>query len=83
MFTLIERWFPDPLVPNYFYQGVYYQIEDALACVIIAFPSIFGFSAAVAMAKPFTTPTKSRSVIRMCLQSVQLPRLQVPRLSLK
>ena len=38
MFTLIERWFPDPLAQTYFYRGVYYQVADSLACVIIAFP---------------------------------------------
>jgi hypothetical protein len=38
LFTLIERWFPDPLVPTYYYRGAYYQMADALACVIIAFP---------------------------------------------
>src|SRR5882762_3100129 len=38
LFTLIERWFPDPLAQNYFYRGAYYQIADSLACVIIAFP---------------------------------------------
>ena len=40
MFTLIDRWFKDPLSPanNYYYAGGYSQIADSLACMIVAFP---------------------------------------------
>lgn len=37
MFTLIDRWFKDPLSPTY-YGYSYYEMADALACVIVAFP---------------------------------------------
>lgn len=37
-FTLIERWIPDPLAPANYYSGGYYQMADALASVIVAFP---------------------------------------------
>jgi len=38
MFTLIERWFPDPLSPRSYYQNSYYEMAGALAALIIAFP---------------------------------------------
>ncbi len=38
MFTLIDRWIKDPLSPNYYYGGSYYQIADSLSCIIVAFP---------------------------------------------
>jgi len=38
MFTLIDRWFKDPLNPMNYYADGYYQIADSLACVIVAFP---------------------------------------------
>jgi Domain of unknown function (DUF5671) len=37
-FTLIERWIRDPLAPNNPYSYGYYQMADALASVIVAFP---------------------------------------------
>jgi hypothetical protein len=43
MFTLIERWFKDPLSPanQYNYFDSYYQMADSMACVIVAFPVYF------------------------------------------
>lgn len=38
LFTLIDQWIKDPLSPNNYYRGGYYQIADSLASVIIAFP---------------------------------------------
>ena|SRR5271168_4361881 len=38
MFTLIERWFKDPLSAVNEYSGGYYQMADSLASVIVAFP---------------------------------------------
>src|SRR6516164_3993159 len=38
MFTLIERWLPDPLSPRGYYRNSYYEMADALAALIIAFP---------------------------------------------
>jgi hypothetical protein len=31
LFTLIERWFPDRLVPTYYYRGAYYQMAELCA----------------------------------------------------
>jgi len=38
MFTLIDRWFKDPLSPRNYYSASYYQMADSLACIIVAFP---------------------------------------------
>jgi len=38
IFTLIERWFPDPVAPRYYYSNGYYEMASALASIIIAFP---------------------------------------------
>jgi Domain of unknown function (DUF5671) len=38
LFTLIDRWFKDPLSPISYYASGYYQMADSLACVIVAFP---------------------------------------------
>ena len=40
MFTLIDRWFKDPLSPanQSYYSNSYYEMADSLACVIVAFP---------------------------------------------
>ena len=39
MFTLIDRWIRDPLSPSInYYAGVYYQMADSLAYMIVAFP---------------------------------------------
>jgi hypothetical protein len=71
MFTLIERWFPDPLATNYFYQGVYYQIADALACVIIAFPIYLWVTRAI-LREMQLHPEKLESPIRKWLTYIAL-----------
>jgi hypothetical protein len=38
IFSLIDRWIRDPLSPQNYYAGTFYQIADSLACVIVAFP---------------------------------------------
>src|SRR6266851_3010315 len=38
MFTLIDWWIKDPLSPNNYYSGGYYEIADSLACIIVTFP---------------------------------------------
>jgi len=38
IFTLIERCFPDPVAPRYYYSNGYYEMASALASIIIAFP---------------------------------------------
>lgn len=40
MFTLIEHWFKDPATTNY-YGGSSYELADALASMIVAFPVYF------------------------------------------
>jgi hypothetical protein len=38
VFSLIERWIPDPLSSSSPYLSSNYQMADSLACVIVAFP---------------------------------------------
>jgi hypothetical protein len=38
VFTLIEWWIKDPLIPNNSYDNSYYEIAVSLACIIVAFP---------------------------------------------
>src|ERR1700726_1443378 len=39
MFTLIDRWIRGPLSSSFnYYAGVYYQMADSLAYMIVAFP---------------------------------------------
>jgi hypothetical protein len=38
IFTLIDRWIPDPLSSPGTYQNAYYQMANSLASVIVAFP---------------------------------------------
>lgn len=39
LFTLIDRWIKDPLNSRPYYGNTYYQMADALASVIVAFPA--------------------------------------------
>lgn len=41
LFTLIDHWIKDPLNQSTYYGNPYYQMADALASVIVAFPVYF------------------------------------------
>ena len=71
MFTLIERWFPDPLVPTYYYRGAYYQMADSLACVIIAFPVYLWVTRAI-LRELRLNPEKLQSSVRKWLTYIAL-----------
>jgi hypothetical protein len=71
VFTMIERWFPDPLSPSYFYRGAYYQIADSLACVIIAFPVYLWVTRSV-LVESRQHPEKLESSIRKWLTYIAL-----------
>jgi hypothetical protein len=71
LFTLIERWFPDPLVPTYYYRGAYYQMADALACVIIAFPVYLWVTRAI-LRELQLHPEKLESSVRKWLTYIAL-----------
>lgn len=71
VFTLIERWFPDPLSPSYFYRGAYYQIADSLACVIIAFPVYLWVTRSI-LVESRLHPEKLESSIRKWLTYIAL-----------
>jgi hypothetical protein len=71
VFTLIERWFPDPLSPSYFYRGAYYQIADSLSCVIIAFPAYLWVTHSI-LVESRLHPEKLESSIRKWLTYIAL-----------
>jgi Domain of unknown function (DUF5671) len=71
VFTVIERWFPDPLGPGYFYRGAYYQIADSLACVIIAFPVYLWVTRSI-LVESRLHPEKLESSIRKWLTYIAL-----------
>ena len=71
LFTLIERWFPDPLVPTYYYRGAYYQMADALACVIIAFPAYLWVTRSI-LRELQLHPEKLESSVRKWLTYIAL-----------
>jgi hypothetical protein len=71
MFTLIERWFADPLVPTYYYRGAYYQMADSLACVIVAFPVYLWVTRAI-LREVQLSPEKLQSSVRKWLTYIAL-----------
>lgn len=38
LFTFIDRWFPDPLVAQRYYENSRYAVSSEMACIIVAFP---------------------------------------------
>jgi len=38
LFTLVDRWFPDPAVPQRYDEGSRYAVSSQMACIIVAFP---------------------------------------------
>ena len=71
LFTLIERWFPDPLAATYSYRGAYYQIADSLACVIIAFPIYLWITRSI-LREMELHPEKLQSSVRKWLTYIAL-----------
>lgn len=72
MFTLIERWITDPLSPtNYDYRGTYYEMADALACVIVAFP-VYLFVMRYIVGEVEAHPEKVESPVRKWLTYIAL-----------
>jgi hypothetical protein len=71
LFTLIERWFPDPLAPNYYFRGAYYQMADSLACVMIAFPIYLWVTRSI-LREMQLHPEKLQSSVRKWLTYIAL-----------
>lgn len=71
LFTLIERWFPDPLAPANYFRGAYYQIADSLACVIIAFPIYLWVTRSI-LREMDLHPEKLQSSVRKWLTYIAL-----------
>jgi hypothetical protein len=71
MFTLIERWFKDPLSPVNYYAGGYYQMADSLACVIVAFP-VYVFVMRYIIRELEGHPEKLESPVRKWLTYIAL-----------
>lgn len=38
LFTFIDRWFPDPVAAQRYYQSSRYEVSSEMACIIVAFP---------------------------------------------
>jgi hypothetical protein len=73
MFALIDRWFKDPLSPNYasYYSNNYYEMADSLACVIVAFP-IYVFVMRYIVRELEGNPGKLESPVRKWLTYLAL-----------
>ena len=71
MFTLIDRWFKDPLSPTNYYAGGYYQMADSLACVIVAFP-VYVFVMRYIIYEVEGHPEKLESPVRKWLTYIAL-----------
>jgi hypothetical protein len=71
LFTLIERWFPDPLAATYSFRHAYYQIADSLACVIIAFPIYLWITRSI-LREMDLHPEKLQSSVRKWLTYIAL-----------
>src|SRR5450755_170026 len=70
MFTLIERWFKDPLSPAS-YVNSSYEMANALACVIVAFP-IYVFVMRYIVREIERHPAKLESPVRKWLTYLAL-----------
>jgi hypothetical protein len=71
MFTLIDRWIKDPLSPMNYYGGGLYQMADALACVIVAFP-VYIFVMRYIIRESESNPGKLESPVRKWLTYIAL-----------
>jgi hypothetical protein len=71
MFTLIDRWFKDPLSPRSYYAGGYYQIADSLASVMVAFP-VYIFVMRYIIRESEGHPGKLESPVRKWLTYIAL-----------
>jgi hypothetical protein len=71
MFTLIERWFADPLAPRTYYQNSYYEMAGALASLIIAFP-VYLWVTRYIVRELETHPEKLESAVRKWLTYIAL-----------
>jgi Domain of unknown function (DUF5671) len=71
LFTLIDRWFKDPLNPVPYYGNAYYQIADSLASLIVAFP-IYMFVMRYIVRELEVHPEKLDSPVRKWLTYIAL-----------
>ena len=71
IFTLIEHWIKDPLALRNYNSNVYYQMAEALACVIVAFP-LYLLTMRYIARELKTHPEKLESSIRKWLTYIAL-----------
>ena len=71
VFTLVDTWIKDPLSPNNFYANTYYQMADALACIIVAFP-VYLFTMRYITRELNAHPEKLESPVRKWLTYIAL-----------
>jgi hypothetical protein len=71
VFTLVDTWIKDPLSPNNYYANSYYQMADALACIIVAFP-VYLFTMRYITRELDAHPEKLESAVRKWLTYIAL-----------
>jgi hypothetical protein len=71
VFTLIERWFPDPVAPRNYYRNGYYEMAGALASVMIAFP-VYLWVTRYIVREWESHPEKRESAVRKWLTYIAL-----------
>jgi hypothetical protein len=72
LFTLIDRWFPDPVVAQrYYYEGSRYAVSSEMACIIVAFP-IYLLVMRFILREVEKHPEKIESAVRKWLTYVAL-----------
>lgn len=71
VFTLVDKWFKDPLSTNNDYSNFYYLIADSLACIIVAFP-VYLFTMRYITREVAIHPEKLDSPVRKWLTYIAL-----------
>jgi hypothetical protein len=71
IFTLIDRWIPDPLGSPGAYQNAYYQMANSLASVIVAFP-VYLLVTRYILRESGIHPEKLESAVRKWLTYIAL-----------
>ncbi len=71
LFTFIDRWFPDPLAVQRYYEGSPYAVSTEMACIIVAFP-VFLFVMRFILRDTEGHPEKVESGVRKWLTYIAL-----------
>jgi len=71
LFTLIDRWFPDPVVAQRYYEGSRYAVSSEMACIIVAFP-VYLLVMRFILREVEKNPEKIESAVRKWLTYIAL-----------